>query len=121
MPKATQTIKGKQYVYEYKSTWNKQKQRSEQKRNYIGKITNGTFTPNKKHQLQQQLNNQQKTNPNHTSNNQKPTTTTKQNPIFPLPAPTLNKHIKQTQPHNISSKQQNPNKHPPAQTQQPFH
>lgn len=63
MPKATQTIKGKQYVYEYKSTWNKQKQRSEQKRNYIGTITNGTFNPNKKHQLQQELNKQQQTPP----------------------------------------------------------
>ena len=59
MPKATQTIKDKQYVYEYKSIWNKQKQHSEQKRNYISTITNGTFTPNKKHQLQQQLNKQQ--------------------------------------------------------------
>ncbi|MCL2691125.1 MAG: transposase, partial [Candidatus Bathyarchaeota archaeon] len=55
---------------------NKQKQRSEQKRNYIGTITNGTFTPNKKHQLQQQLNNQQQKQTTN-NNDQNPTKTPK--------------------------------------------
>jgi transposase len=50
-----QTINGTEYVYEYVSIWNAAKKRSEQKRNYIGKNSNGIFVPNKKYKLQQQL------------------------------------------------------------------
>jgi len=53
--RGTQIINGTEYVYEYQSIWNAQKQRSEQKRNYIDENINGSFVPNKKYTLQQQL------------------------------------------------------------------
>jgi len=55
MPKSTQIINGREYVYEYKSVWNKEKQRSEQKREYIGRIIDGRFAPNKKYSLREEL------------------------------------------------------------------
>lgn len=55
MPKSTQIINGREYAYEYKSIWNKEKQRSEQKREYIGRIINGKFVPNKKYLLREEL------------------------------------------------------------------
>lgn len=55
MPKATQTINGREYVYEYVSVWNKQKQRSEQKREYLGRMIDGEFVPNKKYLLREEL------------------------------------------------------------------
>ena len=55
MPRGTQRINGTEYVYEYISVWNKEKKRSEQKREYIGKIVNGEFLPNKVYRLKQEL------------------------------------------------------------------
>ena len=55
MPNATQIINGREYAYEYKSVWNKEKQRSEQKREYIGRIINGEFVPNKAYILREEL------------------------------------------------------------------
>jgi transposase len=55
MPRATQIISGREYVYEYKSVWNKSKQRSEQKREYLGRMINGEFVPNKKFLLREEL------------------------------------------------------------------
>jgi hypothetical protein len=69
---------------------------------------------------------QTKNKTQHIPNNQKPTTTTKQKPHFSLYIPSpLNKHIKHTQPHNISSKQKtqtsnpqpNPTTVPPTATE----
>lgn len=53
--RGTQIINGTEYVYEYVSVWNAAKKRPEQKRNYIGKNVNGVFVPNKKYELQQQI------------------------------------------------------------------
>ena len=50
-----QIINGTEYVYEYVSVWDPIKKRPEQKRNYIGKNVNGMFVPNKKYELQQQI------------------------------------------------------------------
>ena len=55
MPQGSQFIDGREYVYDYVSVWNKEKQRSEQKREYIGRIINGEFVPNKKQLLRQEL------------------------------------------------------------------
>jgi len=55
MPRGKQIINGREYVYEYRSVWNKTKQRSEQKREYLGRIINGSFVPNKKYLLEQKL------------------------------------------------------------------
>ena len=55
MPRATQIINGREYVYEYKSVWNKEKQRSEQKREYIGRMIDGEFIPNKTYLLRDEL------------------------------------------------------------------
>ena len=55
MPHATQMINGREYAYEYKSVWNKEKRRSEQKREYIGRIVDGEFVPNKKYMLREEL------------------------------------------------------------------
>ena len=55
MPQGRQVINGREYVYEYKSVWNKEKRRSEQKREYIGRIINGEFVPNKKYLLREEL------------------------------------------------------------------
>jgi transposase len=55
MPRGRQTINGREYVYDYVSVWNKEKQRSEQKREYIGRMIDGEFVPNKKYLLHQEL------------------------------------------------------------------
>ena len=55
MPRATQMINGREYAYEYISVWNKEKQRSEQKREYIGRMIDGEFVPNKKYLLREEL------------------------------------------------------------------
>jgi transposase len=55
MPQGRQVINGREYVYDYKSVWNKQKQRSEQKREYIGRIIDGEFVPSKRYKLEQEL------------------------------------------------------------------
>ena len=55
MAQGRQIIGGREYVYEYKSVWNKEKQRSEQKREYIGRNINGEFVPNKTYRLHEEL------------------------------------------------------------------
>ena len=55
MPRGTQYIGGREYVYEYKSIWNKEKQRSEQKREYIGRMIDGELVLNKKQQLKEEF------------------------------------------------------------------
>ena len=55
MPRAKQIINGREYVYEYKSVWNKEKKRSEQKREYLGRMIDGEFVPNKKSLLKEEL------------------------------------------------------------------
>lgn len=55
MPRSTQIINGREYVYEYRSVWNKERQRSEQKRDYLGRIIDGEFVPNKRYLLQETL------------------------------------------------------------------
>lgn len=62
MPRGSQIIQGREYVYEYVSVWNKEKQRSEQKREYIGRIIDGEFAPNKRYLLKQELASQQAEN-----------------------------------------------------------
>lgn len=51
----TQVIRGITYAYIDKPFWNKDKHRGDHKREYIGKVNNGTFIPNKKYLLQQKL------------------------------------------------------------------
>ena len=53
--RGTQVINGTEYVYDYISVWDTQKQRSEQKRTYIGKMIDGEFVPNKQYRLKQEL------------------------------------------------------------------
>ena len=55
MPYSTQTINGREYAYEYKSIWNKEKQRSEQKREYLGRIIDGRLVPNKRQRLKEEI------------------------------------------------------------------
>ena len=55
MPRSTQVINGREYVYEYVSVWNKEKRRSEQKREYLGRMIDGEFVPNKRHLLREEL------------------------------------------------------------------
>ncbi|RJX23556.1 MAG: IS1634 family transposase [Dethiobacter sp.] len=55
MPRGTQIINGTEYVYEYDSTWNATKKYGTHKRNYIGKMVDGVFVPNKKYKLQLEL------------------------------------------------------------------
>jgi len=52
---STQIIQGREYAYEYKSVWNKEKQRSEQKREYLGRIIDGVLVPNKRQALKEEL------------------------------------------------------------------
>ena len=52
MPQGTQNIRGTEYVFEYDSSWNKDKKYSSHKREYIGKMVDGVFVPNKRHKLQ---------------------------------------------------------------------
>ncbi len=63
MPRGTQVINGTEYVYEYDSTWDKGKKYGTHKRNYIGKIVDGEFVPNKKYRLQIELEESKKRGP----------------------------------------------------------
>lgn len=63
MPRGTQVINGTEYVYEYDSTWDKGKKYGTHKRNYIGKIVDGEFVPNKKYRLQMELEESKKRGP----------------------------------------------------------
>ncbi|MCX6088879.1 MAG: IS1634 family transposase [Candidatus Atribacteria bacterium] len=63
MPRGTQVINGTEYVYEYDSTWNAKKKYGTHQRNYIGKIVDGAFIPNKKYTLQQELEQAKKRGP----------------------------------------------------------
>ena len=56
MPRGTQVIRGTEYVYEYDTTWNKDKKYANHKRTYIGKMVDGVFVPNKNYTLQTALN-----------------------------------------------------------------
>ena len=62
MAQGRQVIDGREYVYEYRSVWNKEKQRSEQKREYLGRIIDGQFVPNKTSILRAKLNKEAVTN-----------------------------------------------------------
>ena len=55
MARGINTINGIDYVYEYKSNWNAELHRSEQKRDYIGKIRDGVFVPNRIYQMRMEL------------------------------------------------------------------
>jgi len=55
MPNGTQKINGIEYVYTYDSKWNSCKKYGTHKRNYIGKMVDGVFVPNKKYLLQIEL------------------------------------------------------------------
>ena len=55
MPKGHQVINGREYVYEYRSVWNKDKKRSEQKRVYLGRIINNEFVPNTQYRLREEV------------------------------------------------------------------
>ncbi len=55
MPRRSQIINGTEYVYEYDSTWKSDKKYGTHKRNYIGKIVDGVFIPNKQYTLQMEL------------------------------------------------------------------
>ena len=55
MPIGKQIIGGREYVYEYRSVWNKEKKRSEQKREYIGRVIDGEIVPSKGQRLKQEL------------------------------------------------------------------
>lgn len=63
MPRGVQRINGVEYVYEYDSTWNSDKKYGTHKRNYIGKMVNDVFMPNKKYRLQQELEIEKKKSP----------------------------------------------------------
>ena len=51
----TQVINGVEYVYEDKAIWDVNKKYGTHKREYIGKMVDGQFVPNKKYQLKMQL------------------------------------------------------------------
>ncbi len=51
----TQVINGTTYAYIDTAFWNSSKKRGEHKRKYIGKILDGVFIPNKRFQLEQQV------------------------------------------------------------------
>lgn len=63
MLQGTQVIRGTEYVYEYSSTWNKDKKYTNHTRTYIGKMVDGVFVPNKKYELQTALNEARRTSP----------------------------------------------------------
>ena len=63
MPRGTQVINGTEYVYEYDSTWDKEKKYGTHKRNYIGKMVDGVFVPNKKYEMQKELEEAKKRGP----------------------------------------------------------
>ena len=51
----TQMINGVKYVYQDKPVWDANKKYGTHKRDYIGKMVDGQFVPNKKYQLQMQI------------------------------------------------------------------
>ena len=51
----TQMINGVEYVYQDKPVWDTFKKYGTHKREYIGKMVDGLFVPNKKYQLQMQI------------------------------------------------------------------
>ena len=51
----TQKIRGTEYAYIDTPFWNSEKKRGDHKRDYIGKIIDGRFVPNKKYQLRMEL------------------------------------------------------------------
>ena len=51
----TQIINGVEYVYQDKPVWDPSKKYGTHKRDYIGKMVDGQFVPNKKYQLQMQI------------------------------------------------------------------
>ena len=55
VPRGSQVINGTEYIYEYDSSWNKEKKYGTHKRNYIGKMVDGFFVPNKKHLIEMEL------------------------------------------------------------------
>lgn len=59
----TQIINGTEYVYEYDSTWNAERKYGTHKRDYIGKMVDGVFVPNKKYKLQMELEQTRKRGP----------------------------------------------------------
>ena len=63
MPRGTQLIGKTEYVYEYNSTWDTEKKYGTHKRNYIGKMVDGVFVPNKKYNLQTELERAKKRGP----------------------------------------------------------
>jgi transposase len=60
VPRGTQIINGTEYVYDYVAIWDKDKKQPKHKRNYIGKMADGVFVPNKKYKLQMELEAEQK-------------------------------------------------------------
>ena len=63
MARGTQVINGTEYVYEYDSTWVRDKKYGTHNRNYIGKMVDGQFVPNKKYRLQMELEESKKRGP----------------------------------------------------------
>jgi len=51
----TQTLRGVEYVFEDKSVWDSAKGYSTHKREYLGKMVDGEFIPNKRYRLQLQM------------------------------------------------------------------
>ncbi len=60
MPRGTQIINGTEYVYEYDSKWDSKKQYGTHRRNYIGKMVDGIFVPNKNYKLKFEFENTKK-------------------------------------------------------------
>ena len=58
-----QILNGVEYVYEDQSVWDKEKRYSTHKRKYIGKMVDGVFVPNKRYQLEQELEEEKKRGP----------------------------------------------------------
>jgi transposase len=55
MHRKTQIINGVEYVYEDTCYWDAKKKRGDHKRNYIGKMVEGAFVPNKRYLLRLEL------------------------------------------------------------------
>ena len=63
MPRRIQTVNGTEYVYDYVSKWDKEKKYSTSKREYIGKMVDGVFVPNKQYRLRMALEEAVRNNP----------------------------------------------------------
>ena len=59
----TQILKGVEYVYEDSPVWKTDRKYGTHKREYIGKMVNGEFVPNKRYHLQLQLEKSEKQKP----------------------------------------------------------